>query len=390
MALNYTSLLSLAEPVTGTESGTWGDDVNKGITDYLDIAIAGTNTLSTDADVTLTQTQGASAGSNISATTAQYMQLLFSGARTAARNVTVPASSKIYVVNNSTTGGYAVTVKTGSTSGVSIANGEKAVIAYNGSDFVKVASSLISGLTGTLPVANGGTGVTTLSGLIYGNGTSAVTTASAAQIVATIGATPVANATTATNIAGGTAGQLAYQSAVNATAFAPAPTTGYVLSWTGSAFNWVAGVPSSSSANLSGGGAYTVVYQSAAGTTAYLTNGTTGQVLTANTGAAPTWSPIPSSVTSFQTSLSGLTPSTSTTGAVTLAGTLGTSSGGTNTTATPTSGGITYGTGTAQAYTAVGTTGQVLTSNGSGAPTWASAPSPTGSTLYLSENFGGF
>ena len=43
------------------------------------------------------------------------------------------------------------------------------------------------------------------------------------------------------------------------------------------------------STNLSGGGANTVVYQSAAGTTAYLTNGTTGQFLAANTSGAPTW-----------------------------------------------------------------------------------------------------
>jgi len=59
--------------------------------------------------------------------------------------------------------------------------------------------------------------------------------------------------------------------------------------------------------------------------------GTTGQVLLANTSGAPTWGAIPTSgaVTSFQTSLSGLTPSTATTGVVTLAGTLGISSGGT-------------------------------------------------------------
>lgn len=390
MALNYTALLNLAEPVTGTESGTWGDDVNKGITDYLDIAIAGTNTLSTDADVTLTQTQGASAGSNIGATTAQYMQLLCSGARTGIKNVVVPASSKIYVVNNSTTGGYAVIVKTGTTSGVSIANGEKAVIAYDGADFVKIASSLISGLTGTLPVANGGTGATTLSGVVYGNGTSAMTAASAAQIVAAIGATPVSNATSATNITGGAAGQLVYQSGVGATAFAPSPTTGYVLSWSGSAFQWIVGVPYSAAANLTGGGAYTVVYQSSAGVTAYLANGTTGQVLTATTGGAPSWSTVPDSVTSFQTSLSGLTPSTSSTGNITLAGTLGTASGGTNSTATPTAGAVAYGTGTAVAYTAVGTAGQVLSSNGGSAPTWIAAPSPTGSTLYLYSNFGGF
>jgi hypothetical protein len=54
-----------------------------------------------------------------------------------------------------------------------------------------------------------------------------------------------------------------------------------------------------------------------------------------------------------------------------LSATLAIASGGTNTTATPTAGGITYGTGTAQAYSAVGTAGQVLTSNGASAPTWS-------------------
>jgi len=44
--------------------------------------------------------------------------------------------------------------------------------------------------------------------------------------------------------------------------------------------------------------------------------------------------------------------------------------GGTNGTATPTAGGVSYGTGTAYAFTSAGTSGQVLTSNGSGAPTW--------------------
>ena len=52
-------------------------------------------------------------------------------------------------------------------SGVTIPNGEKALIAWNGSDFVQIASSIIdltSEVTGTLPVANGGTGVTTSTG----------------------------------------------------------------------------------------------------------------------------------------------------------------------------------------------------------------------------------
>ena len=44
--------------------------------------------------------------------------------------------------------------------------------------------------------------------------------------------------------------------------------------------------------------------------------------------------------------------------------------GGTNGTATPTAGAVSYGTGTAYAFTAAGTTGQILQSNGSSAPTW--------------------
>lgn len=51
--------------------------------------------------------------------------------------------------------------------------------------------------TGTLSVARGGTGAGTLTGIPYGNGTSAFTVATAAQIVSAIGSTTVANATAA-------------------------------------------------------------------------------------------------------------------------------------------------------------------------------------------------
>src|SRR5690606_17679609 len=67
-----------------------------------------------------------------------------------------------------------------------------------------------------------------------------------------------------------------------------------------------------------------------------------------------------------------------TAGAINLAtsevtGTLPIARGGTNGTATPTNGGIAYGNGTAYAFTAVGTSGQVLRSNGAAAPTWSNA-----------------
>jgi len=77
------------------------------------------------------------------------------------------------------------------------------------------------------------------------------------------------------------------------------------------------------------------------------------------------------SLTSFSAGITGLTPSVPTTGDIVLNGTLNIGHGGTNGTATPTAGGVSYGTGSAYGFTGAGTTGQVLTSQGSSAPIWA-------------------
>jgi hypothetical protein len=53
-----------------------------------------------------------------------------------------------------------------------------------------------------------------------------------------------------------------------------------------------------------------------------------------------------------------------------VSGTLPIANGGTNSTTTPTAGGVAYGTGSAYAITSAGTSGQVLTSNGTSAPTF--------------------
>jgi hypothetical protein len=116
-------------------------------------------------------------------------------------------------------------------------------------------------------------------------------------------------------------------------------------------------------------------------------------------------------VNSISFGSTGLTPSTASTGAVTVAGTLATSNGGTglsganpfssggavyasssttltsgilpataggtNFSGTPTAGGIIYGNGSSMIPTAAGTTGQVLTSQGSSAPIWAAASGGT-------------
>jgi len=130
MATSYTSLLGLALPATGELSGTWGDTVNNYISTYLDSAVAGSLTLT--ADTTLTKTTNASLG----ATSSQYAIIIASPA-SAAITITAPAASKTYVVNN-TSGTYSVTFKATGQTGVTLAVNEKAVLAFNGTDFVKI------------------------------------------------------------------------------------------------------------------------------------------------------------------------------------------------------------------------------------------------------------
>lgn len=109
------------------------------------------------------------------------------------------------------------------------------------------------------------------------------------------------------------------------------------------------------------------------------TQADTGWVCTSNAGGtlgttAITWAQFSgagSGVSSITFGTTGLTPATTTTGAVTVAGTLAVANGGTNSTATATAGGSAYGTGTAFAFTAAGTAGQVLTSAGASAPVWS-------------------
>jgi len=146
MTVNYTTNLALGQPVTGTESGTWGDDVNNAVTSYLDIAIAGGLSITiTTTDVTLANTQGTSSATNISSTTAQYAILNITGAKTAARNLNLPITSKWYIINNSAaTGGFNLTVRgVTPTTGVTLVDGEKAIVAWNGSDYVKIVSTAL-------------------------------------------------------------------------------------------------------------------------------------------------------------------------------------------------------------------------------------------------------
>jgi len=136
--------------------------------------------------------------------------------------------------------------------------------------------------------------------------------------------------------------------------------------------------------NLAAGVTGSVPYQSAASTTAMLGIGSTGQVLTVSAGL-PAWaSPSTLAVTSFSAGSTGLTPSSATNGAVTLAGTLATSNGGTGLTSF-TSGGALYATNTSTLTSgtlpvASGGTG-VTTSTGTGNVVLSTSPTLVTPTL---------
>lgn len=170
MTTAATSLLGLALPVTGELSGTWGDTVNNSLTALLDTAVAGTTTLSSDADVTLTTT-------TLAANQARQAVILWTAGGTVTRNITAPAQSKTYVVINKTSSTQSIVIRgAGPTTGVTIVAGTAALVAWNGLDFVTVS---VMSVTGIVQVANGGTGATTLTGILKGNGTSAFTAATA-------------------------------------------------------------------------------------------------------------------------------------------------------------------------------------------------------------------
>lgn len=211
MATAATSLLGLALPVTGELSGTWGDTVNISITALLDTAIAGTTTITSDADVTLTTT-------TLAANTSRQAVLLWTASGTATRTITAPAQSKIYIVINKTGSTQSIKlVGVGPTTGVTIVANEYAVCAWNGTDFIKISntngavsfttltatadSSFTS--TGALAISKGTTGQrpSAASGMLRFNTTTTEFEGYNGTAWASVGGSAISNDTaTATNL----------------------------------------------------------------------------------------------------------------------------------------------------------------------------------------------
>ena len=268
MTTGATPQLGLALPVQGELSGSWGNTVNNAITEYTNIAIAGTLTLTGDGAVTLANTTGDDLATNIGSTTAQYAIIKIAGTLTTTKIVTGPSYSKTYVVDNAATGG-AVTFKAAGQTGVSVAVGEKCTVYYNGTDYVKVASSATDGVstisfgsTGLTPSTATSGAVTVAGTLAIANGGTGTTSTTFVNLATNVtGTLPIANGGT------GTSSTTFVNLATNVTGTLPIVNGG-----------------TSQSTYATGD----MLYASASNTLSKRTVGTTGQVLTVS-GGVPTW-----------------------------------------------------------------------------------------------------
>lgn len=269
---------------------------------------------------------------------------------TSGTGISVPAGKTMWLFNNGTnvvdavsylssvTLGTALAATSGGTGQSSYAVGDllyaSTTTALSKLADVATGNALISGgvttapswgkigltthVDGTLAATNGGTGAstTTAGDILYGaasNTWAKLAAGTTGQLLQTNGAAAPTwlsqssiVAGSATNVAGGAANRIPYQSGAGATTFVAAPTVASTyLSWTGSAFTWTAVSPGS----ITGGAANQIVYQSAPSTSSFLTAPTTASTYLSWNGTTFVWTSVSPSGSTFagDISVNGLT-----------------------------------------------------------------------------------
>jgi hypothetical protein len=155
--------LRLKEITTGDEDGTWGTSTNVNLALIADAFSLGTKQMAADANQTFTIPDASADG-----TRSLYLKITSAVSLTATRTVTLAPNtvSKVWIIENATTGAQSITIAQGSGATVTAPTGQKIMIVTDGAGAgaaVALATptvNLASGVTGTLPVANGGTGIT--------------------------------------------------------------------------------------------------------------------------------------------------------------------------------------------------------------------------------------
>jgi hypothetical protein len=335
----YTTSLQITEIDNGTQSGTWGTTTNANW-QLADDAIAGVATVSVSGTSGWTLST-----SNGGTDEARKAVIIVTGATSGTNAIVAPLVTKVYVISNQTTGGFAITI--GATTGakVTIPNGVTTLVYCDGTNFY-------SGITGFAG------GNLTITGNITASGTITGSVFSGGAVTA--------------NLSGGANNKIHVQTGSSVTGFIDAPPSTGVptfLSYNPATpgFTWSAA--SGTASNIIGGGTNTLVYQSTTNNTQFLANPGTGSTFYLTYNGGLVWA-TGGSVTAVAASSPLSAATVGGTATVSLTGTVAIANGGTGGTNTPTGGGIAYGTGSAYAFTTAGTTGQLLQSNGASAPSW--------------------
>jgi trimeric autotransporter adhesin len=379
MASTYSDL-KIELIATGEQSGTWGTTTNnnlgnaalgEAITGSADVAFS-----SADVTVTLTDTNASQ--------TARNLRLNLTGTTGGARSLILGSGcqiEKLYLVNN--TCADAITVKNTTGTGIAVAAGKSMFVYNNGTNVVEAVTqfngtiALASGVSGVLPIANGGTGTssTTFTNLttnvtgtlpIANGGTGSTSTTFVDAATNITGTLPIANGGTgATSLAAATIATLGYTTTATAAGTTTLTASSTATQFFTGATTQTVVLPVASTMTL--GQQFTIHNNS----TGALTVNSSGSNLVATINANTTAN-ITCILTSGTTAASWDADFTGFTTALTVA------RGGTGA-STLTSNNVLLGNGTdAVTFVAPGSNGNILTSNGS---TWTSAAASGGGTF---------
>jgi ribosomal protein L28 len=199
MASTYSPSLKLELIGNGDQSGTWGTTTNNNLGTLLEQAITGVQNITmVNANYTLTNYNGVT-------DEARNAVLVVGGTNSAVRQIVIPTGqAKLYIVKNSTSGGYAITIGAATGATISIPNGVTAQVYYDGTDCFSSQTGSAGNFTvnGTLTATTIGGTTITASTQFSGPGTGLTGTASGLSIGGNAAtATSATTATNATNLA---------------------------------------------------------------------------------------------------------------------------------------------------------------------------------------------
>tara|TARA_Y100000385_G_scaffold40911_1_gene38082 strand:+ start:3298 stop:4644 length:1347 start_codon:yes stop_codon:yes gene_type:complete len=166
----YVNNLRLKEITTGDEDGTWGTSTNTNLELITDGFSLGTKQLSADANQTFTMPDATA-----DATRSLYLKITSAASLTATREVTLGPNtvSKTWIIENATTGSQIITIKQGSGATVNIPNGSKVMVVTDGAGSGAAVFNANPTETGGSVTSVGGTGTVngiSLSGTVTSSG----------------------------------------------------------------------------------------------------------------------------------------------------------------------------------------------------------------------------